>query len=78
MDRNTFISRVEEVCELPPQTLNGSESLRESMLIDSLSLLGLVSMFDKSFKINLTINEIMSADSLDCLYNRVVARQCLH
>ena len=73
MSRAYFISRVEEFCELPSHSLKGDESLQSSLLIDSLALLGLVSMLDKDFGVQFTINEIMDIGTLDNLYSRVEA-----
>jgi hypothetical protein len=74
MDKASFITKIEEVCEFSPGTLNGSECLADSMLFNSLAILDLAVMFDKIYKVNISIKEIMCSQSIDELYSKFFAK----
>lgn len=73
MKKTIFFSKLEAICELPANTLNGQDSIQNCGFLDSLALLGLISLFDKGFGRILTIDEIKSARTFDDLYNIVVS-----
>ncbi|HVV69176.1 MAG TPA: phosphopantetheine-binding protein [Patescibacteria group bacterium] len=74
MNKTHFLFKIEEICELPANTLKGEEDLVGSTLIDSLSLLGLIAMLDKNFGLNLTLSEMLSIGTVNNLYFKVSER----
>jgi len=72
MQKDIFLSRIENISELPKNSLNGSENLKDSDAIDSLALLEILSMLDKEFHINMTVDEILSVGTLDDLYKKIM------
>lgn len=78
MDKQKFLTKIEEICELPAGSLSGSEALQGSRFLDSLAMLGLIAMLDKEWKVSLPVSEIVKLGTLDNLYEVVAAMSAIN
>lgn len=69
MNINEFYKEMDEIFELDLGTINGTESLSDKNLIDSLSMLGLISLLDKQFCIQVTPKEIIKMGTINDLFH---------
>jgi len=68
MDIYEFYSKLDELFELDTGTVNGKECLSDNLLIDSLSMLGLISLLDKEYGIQMGPKEIIQIGTVDDLF----------
>ena len=74
MTKEIFLLKLEELLQLPSHTLNGSETVKDPTLFDSLIILDLAFMAEKEFGVHITIVEILASDTLDDLYLKIVSK----
>ena len=71
MDKKQFLQLVEEVCELDNNVLTGEDNLANEEIFDSIAILGLISLLDEKYGLEISVDEIMSAKTIDDLYRKV-------
>lgn len=71
MNREDFYRKMDEIFDLDPGTIRGQEKILEDGLLDSISILGLISMVDKNFKITLSSDEINTMGTVDNLFDKI-------
>lgn len=71
MDKKNFYKMLDETFELSQGTIKGHESLSDSFLIDSLSMLGLISLLDKQFEVQIGPKQIVQAGTVDNLFHLI-------
>lgn len=75
MDIKDYYIALEEIFELDENTLTGEESLSDNDLVDSLSLLGLISFLDKKCGIQMGPADILNAGTVNDLYKIIDKHQ---
>ena len=71
MDAQKFYRMLDEIFELDIGTIKGNESLSNSDLLDSLSMLGLISFLDKDFGIQIEPNKIINIGTTSDLFHMI-------
>jgi len=71
MEKKEFYSKMDEIFELDTGTITGTESLSDNLLINSLSMLGLILVLDKYFGIQMKPDEIIKMDTINALFHRI-------
>ncbi len=71
MDMQIFYKKLDELFELDFGTINGGESLSDAKMIDSMSMLGLISFLDQEFDIQIKPNEIMKIGTTSDLFHLI-------
>ncbi len=68
MNKTEFYELLDETFELDTGTITGKELLSDNELIDSISMLGLISLLDKKFGFQLDPGEILKLGSVEDLF----------
>lgn len=69
MKKYQFYAEIEEILEIPPNTLKGAELLQSLENWDSLAVMGFIAMVDKNFNFTLEAKKISRCQTVDELYN---------
>ncbi|WP_218080257.1 acyl carrier protein [Anthocerotibacter panamensis] len=67
MKKKDFLLSLEEIVEVDPNTLTGSEDLEELEGWDSLGVVGFIAMIDENFEITLPARKISNCRTVDDL-----------
>jgi acyl carrier protein len=71
MDIKTFYSTIEDIFEVDAGDVTGIESLSESELLNSLSIIGLISFLDKKCNLQMEPVDILKVGTINDLYQLV-------
>ncbi len=74
MSREEFRTELEEILELEPGTLTGTESLNDLVGWDSMALLGVIAMADQKLGTVLSAATLMECTTLEELTDAVLGR----
>lgn len=75
MDKNTFYRRLDEMLELAPGTVQGSNVLAELEAWDSLAVMSFIAMVDTHYSVSLAAKAITACRTADDLASLVEANQ---
>ena len=73
MIKKNFYLLIDDICESPPGTIIGTESLKDGALFSSLAMLGLIAMLDKNFNIHLNTDDLREIDTVNNLFIKISA-----
>lgn len=71
MNRQEFYRKMDEVFDLESGTIGGEENMLSGGLLDSISILGLITMLDRDFKVTLSSDEINKIGTVNNLFDKV-------
>lgn len=74
MDRKDFYLLIDDICDQDPGQIKGGESLSDTTIVDSLTMLGLIAMLDSNFKIQLKPDQIQAIGTVDDLFDKINER----
>lgn len=77
MDIQNFYKKLDDLLELNSGTIKGNELLSDNLLIDSLSMLGLISLLDKEHGIQISPSEIVQIGTIDNLVHFIREKKTL-
>lgn len=76
MEKSIFYKKMDEIFDLEDGAITGLESLSdEGGILDSISMLGLISMLDKYFQLRISPNELKNIGTVDDLYQMINAKK---
>lgn len=64
MQKTAFLKHVDEILDLPPGTIKGSEALDEIEAWDSLAVVGFIAVVNQHFGVTLVAKDIQGAKTL--------------
>ena len=73
MEASAFFLKVDEIIAKDPGTLNGSESLGDTSLFDSLGMLELIIYMDEECGVTMKPEEIVNVGNLTDLHKKLFA-----
>ncbi len=73
MGKKEFYLLIDEMCEVDDGTFDGSESLVDQEIFDSMAMLGLIALLDEEFSFRIAADELVEAGTLEDLYNKATA-----
>ena len=75
MNKTEFMLLLDGICVLDPGTVKPENSLSDSGIFDSLAILELIAVLDKTFGVCLAIGELQKIDNVEALFNRVMEQR---
>lgn len=73
MTEKEFMLLVDEACGVKPGTVTRDDSLSNSILFDSLSMLMLIAMLDEKFEVDFNMEELSTINTIGNLFDKVAA-----
>ena len=67
MDRQTFLTQLDELLELPAGTLKGPEKLEDLENWNSMAIVGFIALVDENFNQTLSPRQFGNCDTVDDL-----------
>ena len=73
MDRETFLRKIEELLEVPPNSLSETTELEQVQTWDSLNVLGFMALVDETFRREMDPEKIAECKTVGDLVDLAVA-----
>ncbi len=67
MDRQTFLRQMDELLELPPGTLQGTEALESLESWNSMAMVGFIALVDERFQYSVSPRQFANCNTVDDL-----------
>lgn len=74
MNKKEFMLLLDEICDVDFGTVREGDHLNNTILFDSLAMLGLIAMLDKKFGFSVNMDEIGKIDTVGNLFNKIMSQ----
>lgn len=74
IDKQDFVSLLEDICDVDHGTVDCDVSLNNSILFDSLATLGLIAVLDKKFGRSFSMDDLKKINTVGNLFDQVAAQ----